>query len=139
MKVKCIINKANPKIHGKWLVEWVNTLEQLELTVGKIYTVLAIAKYRGKLYCYVMGDESDNYPLAFPIEFFVIYDNRVSKHWDSDLTSLRDFKEINLKDHEVCSFAQWKIQKDLFYEKILEEDKQTISIFNEYKDKMEAE
>ena len=139
MKVKCIVDRVNSKIHAKWLVDWANTLEQLELTIGKTYVVLAIAKYSGKLYCYIMGDESDDYPLAFPIEFFEIYDDKISKYWDSNLSSIKSFDKVNIEDHEVYSFTQWKTQKDLFYENILEEDKQTISIFNEYKDKMIAE
>lgn len=139
MKVKCLFDRINPEIHEKWLVDWANTLEQLELTVGKIYVVLAISRYSDKLYYYIMGDESDNYPLAFPIELFEIYDSQVSKYWDCNLSFIKSFKELKLQNHEVCSFTKWKMEKDLFYEKILEEDKQTLLIFNSFKDKMITE
>lgn len=139
MKIKCVYDRVNPEIHDRWLVDWANTLEQLELTIGKVYIVLAIAKYSGKLYYYIMGDESDNYPLAFPIELFEIYDSKISKYWDSDLSSIKSFEEVSLQDHEVYSFSQWRLQKDLFYENILEENKQTISVFNDFKEKMMTE
>lgn len=139
MKVKCKIDRIIPEIHEKWLVEWTNTLEQLEITIGKIYVVLAISKYEDRIYCYIMGDESNSYPLAFPVELFEIYDNSVSEHWDCDLSSIKSFDEIQIQNHEVFSFTQWKIQKDLFYENILEEDRYTMLIFNSFKNKMMLE
>ena len=139
MKVKCIFDRIDSKIHEKWLIDWVNTSEQLELTIGKVYLVLAIAKYSGKFYYYIMGDESSTYPLAFPIVFFEIYDDKVSSYWDCNLNSIKSFEDLDLEDHEVCSFTKWKMEKDLFYEKILDENKKALLILNEYRTKMSME
>lgn len=142
MKIECIYNRVDPAIHSKRILDWAYTTGHegdIELTLGEIYTVLAISKYNDIVHYYIMVDSNYSFPLAYPTVFFKIVDSRVSSYWDSDLRSIISIDDLNIKNHEVCSFTQWTNQKDLFYENILEEDKQTMLIFNEFKDKMMAE
>lgn len=55
---------------------------------------------------------------------------------DDILSALED---LNLSNNQVISFKEWKNQGDKFYERILEEDKQAVSLFNSYTNKMLAE
>jgi hypothetical protein len=136
MKVECIEDRVNPKIHDDWLLRWANTDDQLELTIGKVYVVLAIAKYYDNYFFYVLGDESDTYPLAFPQQFFKIKDLSLSQYWYINKNIISTLDELNLLNEDVISFKEWAILKDKFYEKILEEDKEALSLFSSYKDKM---
>jgi hypothetical protein len=136
MKVECKIDRVNPNTLESWVSNWANTKEQLELTVGKVYTVLAIAKYSNNFFVYILGDESNDYPLAFPIQFFKIKDLSVSKFWDCDVQNIDSIESLNINNQETLSFKEWKNLGDKFYEKVLEEDKQAISLFNSYRDKM---
>ena len=136
MKVECISDRVNPNIHDKWLQVWANTKEQLELTVGKVYLVLAVARYSNNFFFYILGDESDDYPLAFPAPLFEIRDFEVSQFWDFDYRKISSLKELSIGNEEILSFKEWKSQGDEFYEKVLEEDKQALAIFSSYRDKM---
>ncbi|WP_309609114.1 hypothetical protein [Flavobacterium sp.] len=135
MKVKCLIENIDPVIHNKKLVEWSNNSE-LEITQGKIYTVIAISKYSDILFYNIIGDESGNYPLAFPVDLFEIIDNRVSKYWNVLIEKIGDITELELQNNDVISFNEWTLKKDCFYENLLEQEKHEISVFKNYKDKM---
>lgn len=135
MKVKCLIETIDPMIHNKKLVEWTKSSE-LEITQGKIYTVLAISKYSDIFFYYIIGDESDNYPLAFPVDLFEVIDNRVSKYWDVHIEKIDSIDELELQNNDVISFKEWTLNKDSFYENLLEEEKHEMSVFDIYKDKM---
>ena len=139
MKVECKVDRVDPNIHESWICNWANTKKQLELTVGKVYVVLAIAKYSNSFFFYILGDESNDYPLAFPIQFFRIKDLNISKFWDCDLQNIESIEDLNISNQETLSFKEWKNQGDKFYERILEEDKQAVSLFNSYTNKMLAE
>lgn len=138
MKVRCLTNEISPEIHERSLVEWANGTA-LEITRGKVYIVLAVTKYFDKYFFFIMGDESKEYPLAFPAELFEIVDNKVSKYWDCNFTTLKSLDQLNIGNNDICSFTEWKNQKDQFYEDVLEEEKNALIIFNQYRDKMLAE
>ena len=135
MKVKCLTETIDPMIHNKKLIEWAKNSE-LEITQGKIYTVIAISKYLDIFFYYIIGDESGNYPLAFPTDLFEIIDNRVSKYWDVFIEKIDTITELELQNNDVISFNEWTLNKDSFYENLLEEEKHEISVFNTYKDKI---
>lgn len=136
MKVEYKIDRVDPDTLESWISNWANTKEQLELTIGKIYTVLAIAKYSNNFFFYILGDESNDYPLAFPIQLFKVKDLSISKFWDCDLQNISSIEDLSIKNQEILSFKEWKNQGDKFYEKVLEEDKQAVSLFNSYLDKV---
>ncbi|NER12847.1 hypothetical protein GWK08_05305 [Leptobacterium flavescens] len=136
MQVRCLIDRIDPKVHDEWLFKWANSNKQLEITKGKTYVVMAISKYSNNYFYYLLGDESSDYPLAFPKVLFEIVNNKISKYWDCNLEFVNSISELDIKDQDVCSFIEWKNLKDLFYENLLEEDKQTVKVFESYKNKM---
>ena len=130
MKVKCKIDRISKRDNRKWLYEWANTEEELEITKDSVYTVLAISKYNNHYFYYILGDESKNYPLAFPIVLFEIIDHNISSFWEYDSEIFKNFDDLAISNHEVCSFKKWTMEKDHYYEKILEEDKKTLEHFS---------
>jgi hypothetical protein len=134
MRVKCISETIAPGSRQA-LVDWVNDT-QLEITAGKTYVVLAIAKYEDVIFYFVLGDESENYPLAFPAELFQIVDGRVSVCWETNLTTIDRVEQIDIENREVLSFKEWVLKKDEFYEKVLDEEKTELATFRSYRDKM---
>jgi hypothetical protein len=83
-----------------------------------------------------MGDESNNFPLAFPAELFEIVDNKISKYWNFNLDRVESLSQIRIENNDIISFKEWSAEKDAFYEKILEEDVREVKIFNFFKNKM---
>jgi hypothetical protein len=135
MKVKCITETLKQGVYNQKIVEWAKKSE-LEITQGKIYVVLAISKYLDALFYYILGDESESYPLAFPSELFEIVESKISKYWDTNLKQIISLEDIEIKNNDIISFKEWAINKDIFYENLLEENENEVAIFNSYKDKM---
>jgi hypothetical protein len=138
MKVKCIREMPKEGDSNKNIVEWSKNIE-LEITEGKMYVVLAIAKYLDNIFYYILGDESNNYPLAFPSELFKIVDNRISKYWLTDLKNIISSNDLKIKNSDIISFKEWAENKDIFYENLLEERDHEVKVFNAYRDKMQLE
>ena len=138
MKIKCISETLKTGVHDEGIVKWANKSE-LEITQGKIYVVLAISKYLDTIFFYILGDESNKYPLAFPSELFEIVDSSVSSYWNTDLKKILSPGDIEIKNSDVISFKEWSVAKDSFYENLLEENEREISVFNTYRDKMMVE
>jgi len=138
MKVKCVADKVSIKKNNKALVDWANNSE-LEITIGKTYIVIAISKYLNFIFYYILGDESDLYPLAFPAELFLITESKISKYWETDLTKIEFIEDINIKNGDVVSFKEWKFKGDIFYENLMEEVPEFTLIFNNYRDKILSE
>ncbi len=136
MRVKCISNYIKDESQNKKLVDWANKSGEFEITVGKSYVVLAVSKLIDSYFIYIMGDESDNYPLAFPIIMFEMENTKISKYWDCDLDEITNFSILNLDNNDVLSFSEWKMAGDLFSEKVLEEDYFTLKIFQDRKTKI---
>lgn len=139
MKVKCISDRIDQNTHKKWLIDWANTQEQLELTVGKTYVVLAIAKYVNNTFFYILGDETVDYPLAFPSLIFEVSDFGLSRFWKTGQEAIKSVNDLNIPNDSVLSFPEWNSQGDQFYEKVLEEDTQALKVFHQYRDKMLTE
>lgn len=134
MKIKCINDIIRQEFCGKDLVEWAK-YSDLEITSGKTYTVIAISKYFNEIFFYIIGDETANYPLAFPSVLFQITDNSISKYWDNAF-KFKSINELSINNGEIISFKEWTLNGDDFYEKVLDEIEPEISIFREYRDKM---
>ena len=142
MKVRCKIHDLKI-IAGSQFEKFYNLktieLRNIGLTYGKIYTVLALTNIENSIWVYLMSDDGHDYPIPFPNIFFAIKDGSVSNQWDYSSDMIENFEDLDLVLGKVISFKPWRDQKSVFYEKILDEDKHTMSIFNEYKDKMIAE
>lgn len=44
MKIKCLVDIVTPDLHDERIVQWAKKSE-LEITMGKVYVVLAITKF----------------------------------------------------------------------------------------------
>lgn len=139
MIVKCLIDRITKEKMDPRFYEWAKTEEQLEITVDKLYVVLAIAKYNDHYFYYLIGDERYDYPLAFPVELFEVSDNRISKFWDCSFSRFNSFDQFKIKNDEIVSFKNWSLQGGLFYERVLEDDKQALEIFFNYREKIMSE
>ncbi|UII31978.1 hypothetical protein LVD17_27195 [Fulvivirga ulvae] len=138
MKIRCISDSVSPENSSPAIIKWANSSE-LEITIGKIYTVMAISKYYDVLFYYILSDESEEYPLAYPFNLFEICDSNLSKYWDTSLTQLKSTKDINIENGDIISFNEWSTKGDRFYENLLEEVNDEVRIFRHYRDKMLVE
>ena len=137
MKVKCIKDRANNSYDP--IFDWARTMEQVDISKGGIYTVLAITKDDNKYFYYLLGDESNEYPLPFPSQMFEIIDSRVSKYWEYELATISTIEKLNINEDEVISFPEWSLRKGFFYGEVIEEDPIALSIFFKYRDLMLVE
>lgn len=133
MKIKCINDSILPENSSQVLVEWANNSD-LEISIGKTYVVFAISKYLGTIFYYILGDETENYPLAFPNNLFEVTDYTQSKYWINPLKKLNDSEDIQIESGEIISFEEWVLKGDRFYEQLLEEKKEEVKIFNNYRE-----
>jgi hypothetical protein len=135
MKIKCINDSISIENSSQALIEWANNSE-MEITVGKTYVVFAISKYFETIFYYILGDESENYPLAFPSNLFQIIDYNISKYWITSSSEFKNPENIKIENGEIISFKEWVLRGDKFYENLLEEVKEDVKIFNNYRDKI---
>lgn len=138
MKIECISTEVSYKTNNKELINWAKDSE-LEITFGKTYVVLAITKYFNEIFYFIISDESDSYPLAYPSELFKITDFGISKFWEIDLIKLESLEDVNIQNGEVISFKEWSSSPDRFYENLLDGGNKDVSVFNNYRDKMLSE
>ena len=139
MKVKCVIDRALNDDPKNPIFKWARTTEQVEVTENEIYVVLGITKYDDDYYFYLLGDESDKYPLPFPSQMFEIIDSRVSKYWKHGIITIEIIEQLNISEDEVVSFPEWSLRKGSFYGEVIEEDPIALSIFFKYRDLMLVE
>ncbi len=135
MKIRCNSDNISKENSPLSIVKWSNNSE-LEVTIDKIYTVLAITKLFDITFYYILSDESNEYPLAFPYYLFEIVENKVSEYWDTSLSIIEEPELIQIENGQVISFKEWTIKKDFFYENLLEGIQEEVRTFNSYRDKM---
>lgn len=138
MKIRCVSDNISEENSPISIIKWSNNSE-LEITIDKIYTVLAITKLFDRIFYYILSDESNEYPLAFPHYLFEIEENKGSKYWDTSLSVIEKPEQINIGNGQVISFKEWALKKDLFYENLLEGNQEAVRVFNDYRDKMLSE
>lgn len=136
MKVQCLFdNLAALKKNSIDFSIWVSNInESYDLIIGNEYTVLAISKIDNKEFYYLIGEDSDDYPLPYPKILFKITDTTISNYWVKNSVQIE-----SLNNGDVFSFPEWVREKEYFYEKLLEEDEEIIKIFESYKDKILSE
>lgn len=138
MKIRCVCDYISNENSPLPIIKWSNNTE-LEITVGKIYTVLAITKLFDVIFYYILSDESNEYPLAFPYYLFEIEDNKISKYWVTSLKKVEKTESIKIENGDIISFKEWSLKKGLFYENLLEGNREEVSVFYSYRDKMLSE
>jgi hypothetical protein len=138
MKIRCISDNISEGNSPFSIIKWSNNSE-LEITIDKVYTVIGITKLYGIIFYYILSDETNDYPLAFPYYLFKIEENKVSKYWETSLSIIEEPELIKIENGQVISFKEWTLKKDLFYENLLEGDQEEVRIFNIYRDKMLSE
>lgn len=138
MKIRCNSDNISEENSPISIIKWSNNSE-LEITIDKIYTVLAITKFFDITFYYILSDESNEYPLAFPYYLFEIEESKVSKYWETSLSIIEEPERIKIENGQVISFKEWTLKKDLFYENLLEGNQEAVRIFNDYRDKMLSE
>ena len=135
MKVVCISDSISSENSPQAIIDWVNDSE-LEITIAKVYTVFAISKYFDILFYYILGDESSEYPLAYPCYLFEICDSSISKFWETSYTITKPIDAIDIKNGDVISFRQWSLKGERFYENLLEGKSDEVHVFKKYRDNM---
>jgi hypothetical protein len=135
MKILCINNVISTENSSPSITEWANNSE-LEITIGKTYVVLAISKYIDVLFYYILSDESEDYPLAYPSHLFEIIDPNISKFWMTSLTQIQSINNLDIQNGEIISFKEWATKGDQFYENLLEGTNEEAKIFITYRDMM---
>jgi len=135
MKVLCIADLISSKNSPQSIIDWANNSE-LEITVGKTYTVFAISKYFDVLFYYIISDESSEYPLAYPHYLFEVYDENISIFWDTSYLKTKSIDTLEIKNGEIISFKEWTVKGERFYENLLEGNSEELRIFKKYRDDM---
>lgn len=135
MEILCTSDSISFENSPQSIIKWANNSE-LEITVGKIYTVFAISKYFDILFYYILSDESSEYPLAYPYYLFDICNSNVTKFWDTSYTKIQSIDAIDIKNGDVISFKEWSLKGEGFYENLLEGNSEEVRVFKKYRDVM---
>lgn len=106
---------------------------QLNIEKGKEYCVYGILFRDNSPWFYICLDEEDDYPTPYPAELFRVVDNNYSSFWKLSF--------VSFPSGQVCSsivFDEWS--KDTsFYERLLDDDPEAISVFRKYRSLMDKE
>jgi hypothetical protein len=140
MKIKCIKNNISQIQEDRFLFDNLTLMEFHQdgevphLDIGNFYEVYAIC-IRNKYPWFYICDEGYSFPLSFPLPFFEIIDNRLSKYWTmgyncSYIKNTGDDIDI------LFAFKEWTHNK-YFYEKLL--NGKGKEIFLKYKSLMDVE
>ena len=110
----------------------------LNITVGRTYTVYAIAIRNCYPWYFIADDsfESSLYPLAYAPAFFVETDVRVSSCWTVGFrganTRVERMREV------LFAFKEWA-NDEVFFERLVDGNKNDIELFQKYKNFMDME
>ena len=137
MKVKCIINNIhaveNYAVRDD-LSYYIRMPDgEVDIELGKIYTVYGI-EFRGNApWFYICGDESSEYPKPYSSVFFEKADGRLSKYW-----VLNETLEGGQKNKASLVAKEWA-ENTSFYEQLLNGDFRAIAVFSELRRLMDLE
>ena len=106
---------------------------EIDLEVGKEYTVYGIVFWDNSPWYYVCSENYDEYPTPFAAEFFSVKDKRLSSTWR--------LSHMDPGVDEILSslvIEQWA-KDPSFYERLLEGDSEAICQFAASREFMENE
>ena len=137
MKVICKFNNLN-SLSDKKVLERLrknifNPEGEVDLVVGREYTVYGIIFMDNSPWYYLCAEEDDNYPVPFAAEFFEVFDDRLSSYW-----KLLVYKQSFGEMLSLLLFDEWA--KDYyFYEHLLDGYPENIKLFLKYRRLMDQE
>lgn len=117
-----------------------NTLEsQYHLVSGKEYYVYGIHFDEGDISYEILVNIIDTYTIEVSANYFEVLDNRLSQFFVLGSSSTKNhMNDPNAKQVPFISFKEWADDK-YFFEKLVDGDKETQNIFNQYKELLELE
>lgn len=107
---------------------------ELNLEVGKEYTVYGIIFRDNSPWYYLCAEKNDEYPTPYAADFFEITDNKLSSYWKLSID--------DRNPEEVLSslvFSEWAQENPSFYERLLDKHPESIELFVKYRKLMEQE
>jgi hypothetical protein len=130
MRIRCIAN-TGASLPENYIdpAQGYKKETEFPLTIGKEYTVYALKEWQGSVWYYICDDNYMYYPMQNPAPLFEVVDSRVSKYWRFNL-----YPNGLLK----IAFKQW-FSDPYFYDKLTEQEEQTVLIFEQVKDLIDAE
>lgn len=139
MLLRCMHNKISlidaQSAIGQKLRQSVSTdTDALDVTVGALYTVYAIAIREGVLWYFIADDlhEVLSYPLAYASVLFDETDNRVSSCWEVMVQGKDSNREV------IIAFKEW-VNDANFFEHLIDGNLLEVQIFRRYKAFMDME
>lgn len=138
MLVKCKFNTPQSISGDEKLVNLIKTdyhVDQLALTVGKIYVVYAIAYWNSPYPRFYVCDNNYNsisYPMPYLSAFFEAINSRIPKYWFFNIL------EEESKIYTLLSFKNW-VEDKSFYENLIDGKAEEVEIFQKYKEKIDKE
>jgi hypothetical protein len=127
MIVKCIANDISfvkNKKAAERLRRWVNSEGVYnDLDVGQEYQVQAVDYFEGGVFYYLHLDDTDDHPLPYASEFFVIEDSSFPASWEVGF-----HVENGKKRFKRLTFQEW-VEDDMFYEKLLDGETEYVSMY----------
>ncbi len=106
---------------------------EIDLDVGKEYTVYGVVFWDNSPWYYLCSEEYDEYPKPFAAELFSVLDGRLSLYWK---LSVVDQEEEGVLSSLV--FDEWA-NNSSFYELLIEGDSEAVELFRSYRQLMNQE
>lgn len=136
MRVSCKINKLK-ELNDNSTLERIrknHPLEEVDLEIGRSYTVYGIIFWDSSPWYYLCAEKDDEYPVPFACEFFEVIDDRLSSYWKLSVDNRCPERIL-----PSLLFPEWAQDNPSFYERLLDDDPDTITTFMKYRQLMDAE
>jgi hypothetical protein len=137
MKAVCKINNLNDISDTETVLRLKRYIfipdGELDLQLGKEYTVYGIEFRDNCPWYYICQEDSDEYPKPFAADFFDITDNRLSSYWKLS------FKNQDNGKHKSCFVFQEWASDISFYENLIDGEEQAVFSFAKYKKLIDTE
>lgn len=120
-----------------YLNKWRHLPLALPLKLGGFYTVYGLEyKESGGVNVMIIDESGRTYPNFYPIEFFDVVDNRISKHWQTE--GQKSFPLEGIKYPSLITFEAYKSDPS-FFDKLVTPEGEAPRQFQEMKNKIDRE
>jgi hypothetical protein len=137
VKLICKVNNLNNISDGKTLSRLQRYISSpdgdVDLEIGKIYTVYGIVFWDNCPWYYICSTDHDEYPTPYASDFFSIKDGRLSSHWRLSSNSNGERESTT-----ILAIEPWA-QDDSFYENLLDGDSNAEILFAKYRKILDQE
>jgi hypothetical protein len=136
MQVRCVENDRS-KLPTRFLVSRLGYgADRVEpVTVGRVYTVVALLFDLGFVWYFIHDDHDHPYPMAYQSILFEIVDPRVSRYWEA---TVRPSASSDLEEAMALEPSEWARDK-LFFDRLTNFDDATIHVYAEVRKRIEDE